>query len=81
MDNGADMTHGDGDGREDILVQIKTYLDGLDTWENDRATEDDLIIVEGLLHVVRAARRKGYSIDLLVEVLRGLVRDSPETSE
>lgn len=63
--------------REPILCQVKSYLDALDAWEGDRATEEDTVIVQCLLKAVRAARRKGYDEELLVHVLRNLIQAPP----
>lgn len=72
--NGSDWDAIDPAG---VLGQVKSYLDAFDTWEDDRATEEDLIIVECLLQAVHAARRKGYSDELLVQVLRSLIQTPP----
>ena len=65
---------------DDILVQVQRYLDGVDAWESGLATEEDVIIMQCLLEAVRAARRKGYGDELLIEVLRGLIRTPPAAS-
>ena len=65
---------------DDILVQVQRYLDGVDAWERDLATEEDVIIMRCLLEAVGAARRKGYRDELLIEVLRGLIRMPPAAS-
>ena len=65
---------------DDILIQVRRYLDGVDAWERDLATEEDVIIMQCLLEAVRAARSKGYSEELLIQVLRGLIRTPPAAS-
>ena len=65
---------------DDILVQVQRYLAAIDTWECGLATEEDVIIMQCLLEAVRAARRKGYGEELLIELLRGLIRMPPAAS-
>ena len=65
---------------DDILVQVQRYLEAVDAWESDLATEEDVIIMRCLLEAVGAARRKGYRDELLIEVLRGLIRMPPAAS-
>lgn len=65
---------------DDVLIQVRRYLDGVDAWERDLATEEDVIIMQCLLEAVRAARSKGYSEELLIQVLRGLIRTPPAAS-
>ena len=65
---------------DDILIQVQRYLDGVDAQERDLATEEDFIIMRCLLEAVRAARCKGYGEELLIDLLRGLIRTPPAAS-
>ena len=64
---------------DDILVQVQRYLDGVDAWESGLATAEDSIILQCLLEAVRVARRKGYSEELLIKVLRSLIHAPPDS--
>src|SRR5947209_7621067 len=72
-----DGRHGDEIDPDGVLAQVMRYLDVLDADDGDRATEEDIIIIQNLLEAVRAARRKGYSEELLVQVLRNLIHTPP----
>jgi hypothetical protein len=60
-----------------VLGQFERLLKTVDSLDADRATEEDFIIIECLLRAIVAARRKGYSEDLLVQVLRSLIHAPP----
>jgi hypothetical protein len=62
---------------DDILAQVEHLLHAADALEGDLATEEDFIIIEALLRAIIAARHKGYSEELLVQVLRSLIHAPP----
>jgi hypothetical protein len=63
---------------DELLEQIHAFLEAQDPLGRDRATLEDFLILEHLQVAVRAARVKGYTVDLLVLVLRALFPGGPE---
>lgn len=62
-----------------ILGQVQRLLDTAEGDDGWHATEEDFIIVQSLLTALHAARRKGYSEELLVRVLHGLIESARDT--
>jgi hypothetical protein len=60
-----------------VLGQVQRLLAATELDDGWHATEEDFIIVQCLLTALHAARRKGYSEELLIRVFRGLIESAP----
>jgi hypothetical protein len=60
-----------------VLQQVQRLLADVEIDDGWHATEEDFVIVQCLLTALRAAQRKGYSEELLMRVLHGLIESAP----